>query len=288
MEGDHRMRDVKIFTDSTSDLTPEIIIDNNISQVPLYVNFEDKSFKDGIDINTTALYEAVKEKGKLPKTAAASPSDFYTAFKPYIDEGKDIIFISLSSKLSSNLQNAAIATSEFDKGRIELVDSLNLSTGIGLLVMKAVDYAKEGLDVHEIAGRIRELVPKVKTAFIIDTLEYLYKGGRCNALQNFFGNVLKIRPVVQVVNGSMILAQKIRGKRQKALSIMLQNVLKDKGNIQLDRITVTHSMSDEDAKYLKRELERAIPAKEIIITNAGCVVSSHCGPNTVGILYISK
>jgi DegV family protein with EDD domain len=281
------MSNVKIFTDSTSDLTPEILRDNNISVIPLYVNFDDKSFIDGITITTEGLYTKVEEYGMLPKTSAATPNDFYNAFKPYIDEGKDIVFIGLSSKLSSHLQNALLAAGEFPDGRIHIVDSLNLSSAIGLLVMKAVDFEREEMSAALIAENVRKLVPKVKTAFIIDTLEYLHKGGRCSALQSFVGGVLKIRPVVKVVNGKMILAQKLMGKREKALNTMLQNVIKEKDNMDLSRVMVTHSVSS-DTEYLKNELSKHLNAEEIIVTQAGCVISSHCGPNTIGILYIEK
>lgn len=282
------MNKVKIFTDSTCDLTPEILKENDISIVPLYVTFDKETYKDGIEISTEELYKKVSKTGRLPKTSASPPSDFYNAFKPFIDEGYDIVYIGISSKLSSTLQNAKIAASEFPEGRIEIVDSMNLSTGIGLLVLKAVDYVKEGLGAKEVAERVRKKVPKVKTAFVIDTLEYLYKGGRCNALQNFFGGILKIKPIVKVVDGIMILGQKSRGKRQKALDIMLANVLSDKDNIELDRIMVTHSMGKKDALKLKEQLESALDVEKVYITNAGCVISSHCGPKTVGILYISK
>lgn len=281
------MSKVKIITDSTSDLTPEILIKEDISVVPLYVNFNEKSFIDGVNINTKELYEMVDENGCLPKTAAGSPSDFYKMFKSFIEEDMDIVFIGLSSELSSHMQNAMLAANDFPEGRIHIVDSKNLSSAIGLLVMKAVDFKNQGLSAAEIAEKVRELVPKVRTAFIIDTLDYLYKGGRCSALQNFASGVLKIRPVVKVVDGKMILAQKLMGKREKALTTMLNSVLKEKDIIDPTRIMVTHSLSN-DAEFLKSELEKNLNVKEIIVTQAGCVISSHCGPNTIGILYIEK
>jgi DegV family protein with EDD domain len=282
-----KMSNVKIITDSTSDLTPEILKKADISIVPLYVNFNEKSFIDGVNITTKELYERVEEYGCLPKTAAGSPADFHKVFKSFIEEGMDILFIGLSSELSSHLQNAILAASDFPEGKIHIVDSLNLSSAIGLLVMKAVDFKNQGLSASEIAEKVRELVPKVRTAFIIDTLDYLYKGGRCSALQNFVGGVLKIRPVVKVVDGKMILAQKLMGKRERALTTMLTSVLKEKDAIDPSRIMVTHSLSN-DAEYLKSKLEENLHIKDIIITQAGCVISSHCGPNTIGILYIEK
>jgi DegV family protein with EDD domain len=281
------MNKIKIFTDSTSDLTPELIKENDISIIPLYVNFDEKSFKDGVDISTEELYKKVEEYGMLPKTSAAPPAEFYQAFKPYIDKDYDIIFIGLSSALSSHLQNAVLAANQFPEGRIHIVDSLNLSSAIGLLVMKAVDFRAEGLNASEISEKVRALVPKIKTAFIIDTLDYLYMGGRCSSLENFFGGVLKIRPVVKVVDGKMILGQKLMGKRERALNTMLNNVIKEKDNISPERVMVTHSISN-DADYLRNELNKHLDVNEVIETQAGCVISSHCGPNTIGILYIEK
>ncbi|ERI92009.1 EDD domain protein, DegV family [Clostridiales bacterium oral taxon 876 str. F0540] len=281
------MNKIKIFTDSTSDLTPELIKENDISIIPLYVNFDEKSFKDGVDISTEELYKKVEEYSMLPKTSAAPPAEFYKAFKQYIDEDYDIIFIGLSSALSSHLQNAELAANQFPEGRIHIVDSLNLSSAIGLLVMKAVDFRNEGLNASEITEKVRALVPKIKTAFIIDTLDYLYMGGRCSALESFFGGVLKIRPVVKVVDGKMILGQKLMGKRERALNTMLNSVIKEKDNISPERVMVTHSISN-DADYLKNELNKHLDVNEVIETQAGCVISSHCGPNTIGILYIEK
>ena len=282
------MNNVKLFTDSTCDLSAKLLNKYNISIVPLYVNFDDYGYKDLLELTTEELYVKVAEKNKLPKTAAPSPTDFYNAFKPYIDNGQDILYIGLSSMISSTINNAILASNEFPEGRIKIVDSMNLSSGIGLLVLKAADFVSIGMELNTVAERIEALVPKVRTAFVIDTLDYLYKGGRCSALQNIFSSVLKIKPVISVVDGKMIVREKIRGKRGKVLATLLNSVLKEKGTIDLRRIMVTHSMSDEDAKFLKKQLESSVNADEILITDAGCVISSHCGQNTVGILYIDK
>lgn len=282
------MGTVRIISDSTCDLSSELINKHGIVIVPLYVVFGEKAYRDGIDITTEELYRMVEKTDTLPKTSAPSPLDFRKVFKQYADAGEDIIYIGLSSEISATMQNAAIAAQEFPEGRIEIVDSRNLSTGIGLLVMKAVDYAEEGMNIKEIAARIRELTPRVKTRFIINTLEYLHKGGRCTALESFVGGLLKIKPVVSVKDGKMFLEEKVRGKREKARSNMLENVLADKDNIMKERIFITHSMDPEEAQLLKESLQKEIKGAEIIITDAGCVISSHCGPKTVGVLYIRK
>lgn len=281
------MGKVKVFSDSTCDLPPDLIVQHQIGILPLYVLFNDVSYRDGIDITTPDLYKKVQETGKLPKTAAPSPGDFIAAFKPYIDAGDDIIYIGLSQQLSATLNNARLASQEFPEGRIEVVDSQNLSTGIGLLVMRAVDFAADGLDIHTIADKIKAMVPKVETEFIIDTLDYLHKGGRCSGIARFVGSMLKIRPSIKVVDGSMIPAQKFRGTRTKALQGLLNTALADKDNISPERIFVTHSVSD-DALFLQKELRKNTTVREIPISLAGCVISSHCGPNTIGILYIKK
>lgn len=279
---------IKILTDSTSDLSPELIQKHDIGIIPIYVTFDEETYRDGVDMRAEDLFKKVEECGKLPKTAAASPGDFIKIFEPFIEQGDDIIYIALSSGLSSTYQNALMAAKNFPDGRIEVVDSLNLSTGIGLLVMKAVDYVKEGLSLQEVAARVRECVPKVETEFVIDTLEYLYKGGRCSAMQNIVSSMLRIRPLIKVVDGKMIVGDKTRGKRERALENMLERSLAHQDHMDLTRVFVTHTAGLSDAEFLKAELEKRIDAREIIITEAGSVISSHCGPNTVGILFLKQ
>ncbi|MFA5522884.1 MAG: DegV family protein [Tissierellales bacterium] len=280
------MSKVKIFADSTCDLSRDLIESNDISIVPLYVGFDDNTYLDKVEITTKELYSKVNECDKLPKTSAPSPLDFINAFKPFIDEGKEILYIGLSSKLSSTIQNARIAVSELPEAKIEILDSCNLSTGIGILIMKAVDLAKEGFGVEEIAKKIRQLIFKVETAFVPDTLDYLYKGGRCSSLQALASGVLKIRPIIKVVDGGMIVGQKARGKREKILETMLENALKDKDKMDKKRVFVTHTEGYDDAVFLKNILEEKLDVEEVLITDAGCVISSHCGPNTIGIIYL--
>jgi len=282
------MSSVKIFADSTSDLTPEILATCDIGVVPLYVRFDAATYRDGLDLDARQLYDLVEKTGRLPKTAAPSPADFIAAFAPHIATGQDIVYIGISTELSSTCQNALLAAAEFPPGRVEVVDSRNLSSGIGLLVLQACDLARQGRGASEIASAVRALVAKVQTSFVIDTLEYLYKGGRCTALQSILGSLLRIRPVIKVIDGKMLPAQKVRGPRLNALQSILEDTLRDQENIAPGRIMVTHSLGREDAEYLQAELAKALPNNEIIITNAGCVISSHCGPRTVGILYLRK
>ncbi|MDM5278858.1 DegV family protein [Paenibacillus silvae] len=278
------MARIKIFADSTSDLTPQWVQQYDIGIIPLYVVFGEESLKDGAEIKPEQLYERVSRDGALPKTAAPSPADFMAAFQPYIEQGDDILYISLSSELSSTYQNALIASSEFPEARISVVDSLNLSSGIGLMVMKAAHAAEQGKNLAEITELIEAMKPTVRTEFVIDTLEYLYKGGRCSGMQNLIGSLLKIRPVIRVTDGKMTPAYKVRGKREKALEQMLQNTLSDKERIDRDLLIVVHTMAEEDAIALQQTLQEQTGAR-VELTTAGCVICSHCGPKTIGIIY---
>lgn len=279
------MRKVKIITDSTNDLSKEILLKYDIDVIPLHVDFGEESYRDGIDLLPKGLFELVEEKNILPKTAAPSPYAFSESFREYIDTGMDLVVITISSEMSSTYQNAVLASEEYPQGRICVVDSQNLSTGIGSLVVAAAEYALQGLDAKEIAQKVRSLVSKVQVSFVIDTLEYLYKGGRCNVLQSIMGSMLKIRPTISVDNGKMYMKDKVRGEKKKALDKLIENASMD--FIQSKRIFITHSLGSEDeAVYLKLALQAACPDKEINITDAGCVISSHCGQKTIGVIYI--
>lgn len=282
------MSKVKIFADSTSDLPADWIERHEIGLVPLYVVFGAETFRDGIDITPLDIYRRVEAEGNLPKTTAPSPKDFMDAFGPYIAQGRDIVYISLSSKLSSTYQNARIAAAEFPEGRVRVVDSLTLCSGIGLLVMKAVQLAKKGLGAAEIAEQVTAMRPHVETQFVIDTLEYLYKGGRCSGMQNFIGSLLQIRPVLKLVDGNIIPAYKVRGRKEKAVQQMLDNALADKDNMDQDLILVAHTLAEEEALRLAAILREQTGAREVAVSEAGCVISSHCGPHTVAIMYARK
>lgn len=280
------MANVVLFSDSTCDLPQEIICQENIEIVPLYVIFNDKPLRDGIDITTPALYERVREGNNLPTTAAPSPGDFIAAFSPHIEAGNDILYVGLSAELSATNNNARLAAEHFPPGRVEVVDSRNLSSATGLLILKAADRLREGRSKEEIAHELRVLAPQVHTEFIIDILDYLHKGGRCSGLARLMGSMLSIRPVVKVVDGRMVPAEKLRGSRKKALNTLLSNALAKKEKIK-GRVFVTHSVS-EDGPYLREQLLAQTQASEVIISQAGCVISSHCGPNTIGILFIQE
>lgn len=280
------MSRIKIFADSTSDLPKTWVQQHEVGIVPLYAVFGDESLKDGVEISPEQLYERVDRESRLPKTAAPSPADFMASFGPYIDQGYHVLFISLSSELSSTYQNALIASGEFPDGSVTVFDSLNLSSGIGVLVMKAVQAAEQGKTITEIVDLLTEMRPKVEIEFVIDTLDYLYMGGRCSGMQNLIGSLLKIRPVIKVIGGKMTPAYKVRGKREKAIDQMLNNALSNVNVMDNDTIIVVHSLCEEDALVIQKTLHEETKAKHIEMATAGCVVSSHCGPKTIGLVYV--
>lgn len=276
---------VKILTDSTADLGPSLVEQYGIQVIPLYVYVNDQTYADGVNITTLDLFHSVEATGKLPKTSAPTVADFLQFF----NAAEETVYIGLSSQLSATIQNALLAQQACPPGHVFVIDSLHLSTGIGLLVLKAAELRDQGLPAAEIARQITALVPKVRSFFMLETLEYVYKGGRCSATQNLMGSLLHIRPVLTVrSDGTLGIKGRTRGARQKGLQFMLDDFADNLADIDLDRVFVTHTTSQADAEYLKGELLKLAPIREVLITDAGSVIASHCGPETIGILYMVK
>lgn len=282
------MNKVLITTDSTADLSPEILESRNIKMVPLYVRFNDESYKDSIDITTLELYKKVEDYGFLPKTQAASPGDFEIFFKKYLDEGYKIVHISIGSKISATHKSALLAIDLLETKDVYVIDSANLSSGIGLLVLKASDLKDQGLSAEEINEEILKLVPKVSSQFAIKTLDYLHKGGRASGLSAFVGSVLRIKPIIQVNDGKLDVYKKSVGKMSKALDVMIDDLVNLNGEIDDNYVFITHSLAPDSFEYIKNRLEKEIEVKHILEGHAGCVISSHCGEGTIGILYIKR
>ena len=207
--------------------------------------------------------------------------------KSYLDEGYEVFYTGIGSKLSSTYANALLAKEDLDTDKVQVCDSGNLSTGIGLLVLKASKFAKEGKNAKQIKNEIDALVPNVRSKFVVESLEYLHKGGRCSGVARFFGTMARLKPVIAVIDGKLDVIAKPIGKR-KGLKVMLDDILENKDNIHNDCVMVTHTYADEDASYLKETLKNEMPDTNIEETSAGCVISSHCGKGTIGILYILK
>ena len=283
------MNKVKIIVDSTVDLTPELYKEYDMAIVPLNVNFGADNFKDGKDLTPDQLYKRVKEFGELPRSAAPSPKDFEDVFREYVSKGYDIVYMGIGSKFSTSLQSANIAKAEFDDDRIYLVDSLNLSSGSGLLALQAGRLAKAGKSAKEIKEAVDKLVPFVSSRFAVETLEYLHKGGRCSGASKLFGHIFHIHPIISVVDGGMIVTKKPRGLMKLAINEMVNELKADLPNVIEDDVMITHSGCAQDViDYCESEVKKLVKPEAVKVTRAGCVISTHCGPGTIGILYIKK
>lgn len=279
------MGEIKLICDSSCDLSIEYAKAHGIIIKPLQINIGiDKTFHDGVDITVDDLYKYVKEYNVLPKTSALSPKDYMDMFKKYTNEGYDVIYTGIGSGFSSSYQTGFLVSQEFNN--VEIVDSQNLSTGIALVLFKALKWIKEGYNVHEVAQKMREIVPLVRSQFAIDTLDYLHKGGRCSAMIKLVGTFLKIKPVIQVRNNVMEVGAKPRGKVIVGIDKMLEMLEADKDNVDKELIFITHSKAYEYVTYTKEKIEKIIPNAKVIVTEAGAIVSTHCGPNTLGIFYL--
>lgn len=284
------MKEVVITADSTCDLPPHIIQKNNIIITPLSVLLGDKSYLDGIDVFPDDIYKYVEKTGILPKTSAVTPAQYYELFEKAAQEGKSVVHIGLSSAISSSYQNACIAASEFDN--IYCVDSKSLCTAMGLLVLKACDFRAKGFDAKKIANRVNSLVPKVSTTFVLDNLEYLHKGGRCSGVAKFSANVLGIKPSIAVdpKTGKLDVAKKYRGKMDVVYKQYINDSLKDINKIDTSRIVIANSggISPDIISFAKGVIEGKADFGEIILADAKCTISSHCGPKTLAVFYIRK
>lgn len=279
-----------ILTDSTADLSEKLLASHRIKSLPLYVLFGEETFKDGVSIKTPLLYQKVDELNYLPTTAAISPGDFITFFEPYLKKGYDIIYIGIGSTLSSTYQSALLAKDVLKSEHIHLIDSKNLSSGIALLVLKAKDLRDQGISAIQIVKEINKLVSLVRSQFAIKSLDYLHKGGRASGTAKLLGGILGIKPIIKVVDGTLLVYKKPAGKMSRALDMMLNDLFAElkNDNLDLDYMMITHSLAPRHVSYLKEKILSTFTPKTLIESQAGCVISSHCGKGTIGILYLVK
>lgn len=279
------MRKVKIVTDSTSDLSYGSLEQRGIERVPLHIILGDDSYPDDKSLKSADLFRYADETGTLPKSAAVNVFEFEEIFEKLLDEDYDILFLGISSKLSCTMQNAQIAAEKLGKERFSVVDSLSLSTGVGLQVLEASDLAMQGAGLEEITRHVLEIRPKVQASFVVDTLKYLYMGGRCSRLASIVGSRLKIKPKLELMNGEIVPGVKFRGKDyiKKYYDQMMERV----NEIDPKRVFVTHCLS-ESAEDVKAMLETEHGFKNVEITEASPTISTHCGPGTLGILFLYK
>ena len=278
---------IKITADSTCDLTPEQIARFDICLMPLRVHIGEKECRDGVDATPDMLYAHVNKTGELPVTAAVNPVEYEELFGRFSSEYDGVIHFNISSEFSSCCQNAILASHRFDN--VYVVDSRNLSTGQGLLVLRAAELAEQGVPAAEIAAQMQETVEKVDASFILDQLEYLKNGDRCSALAVLGANMLKLKPCIEVKDGKMGVGKKYRGAFKKCLGEYIHDRIADRDDLDLSRVFVTHSGLPEDQlQFAVEQVKQLQNFKEVCVSRAGCTVSSHCGPSTIGVLFIRK
>ncbi len=282
------MSAIHIIADSTCDLSPEQVERYHIQIVPLYVTINGKSYQDSIEIKAEDIFRHVAEGGDLPKTAAIPVGTYTQIFDNALKEHDTVICLTIGAKFSSCYQNACIAAEGND--RVVVVDSANLSTGFGHVVLQAAQKAAEGLSHSAIAAYLREsIIPKVDASFIIDRLDYLHKGGRCSTVAALGANMLKLKPCIVVQDGEMRVAKKYRGNFTACVTQYVNDRLSDPDALQKDLIFITHTRAEQGAVDAARAAICDHAAFDSIVeTVAGCTISSHCGPNTLGVLFIRK
>ena len=281
---------VKIISDSTCDLSPELVAKYDIDILPLHILLGEDEFEDGKTITPEQIFKWADEHKTTPKTSAPSLEKAIELFRPYVEEKREIVCFSISSSMSTSGNVMRLAAEELEASDlITVIDSANLSTGIGLLVIEAALMAKAGKTASEISTVMEELKPWVRASFVVDTLTYLYRGGRCNAVAAMAGSVLKLHPKIVVENGAMDANKKYRGKLASVILSYAKDMENDLKAAKPDRVFITHSGCDpEVVNAVRSYLESLSIFQEILETRAGGVISSHCGPGTLGVLFIAQ
>lgn len=280
------MSKVKIISDCTCDLSEELLIQYDIAVLPHPIVRDGELLQDNVSITPDDIYAHYERTGRLCTTSAPNAYDYEQFWRPWLDEGYEIVHFTISSEMSTAYNQAVLAAEE--TGHVYPVDSRSLSTGIGLLVLEACDLRDQGFAAEEIAARVREDSAKCQASFLVDVIEYLWKGGRCSSVAAIGANLLKLKPRIDVQNGKMLSTKKYRGKTTKCFAAYADDLLKGKDNIRQNRIFITHSGIDEDIIQLVQDkIRQWQPGVEhIYVTRAGGTISCHCGPGTLGILYM--
>ena len=281
---------VKIIADSTCDLSEELIEKYDISILPLHIHLGDEEYEDGVNIFPEDIYRWSDENNTTPKTAAPSIDEAMDIMKPFLDEGREIVFFTISAEMSAAFNVVRMASEELEaEERIAVVNSENLSTGIGLQVIEAAIMAREGKSAAEIKSAIEEIKPRVRASFVVDILTYLHRGGRCSAVAALAGGMLKLHPCILVENGKMRPDKKYRGKLNSVILDYAKDLEEGLKRAKKDRVFITHSGCEQETVEKVREYLAGLNHfDEILETRAGGVISSHCGPGTLGVLFIEE
>ncbi len=278
---------IKISADSTADLSTELLTKYNIATMPLHVSLGDNDYLDGISIVPEDIYKYYADTKKLPKSGARSTEEYKEFFANLLAEGYDaIVHFCISADMSASFANAELASKDFTD--VYVVDSRQLSTGIGLLVLDACDMVERGLNAKQIYDRAMARRDQSKSSFIVDNLEFLYKGGRCSALVYLGANLLSIKPCLEVKNGLIGVESKPMGRYRRCVAKYCESIRQKITNPDSKRVFVTHTKMDEG---IAEEVIETVKSwgifEEVLETTAGCTVTTHCGANTIGILYIN-
>lgn len=283
------MKRIRIVADSTCDLSKELIEKYDINIIPLCIMLGDNTFLDGVDITPEEIYKWSDENKTTPKTSAVPFDKIEETLKPMVEAGDDIIFIGISEEMSSTCNRIRIFAEDAEYDRIFVINSKNLSTGIGLQALHAAELRDMGKSAEEIVADIENSRDRVRASFVIDTPTFLARGGRCTAVEAFMASALKIHPEIVVKDGKMGAGRKVRGKPALAVSAYVDGLMPIIKNAEPHRVFVTHSGSDREIiNSVKARLEALNLFDEILETQAGGVISSHCGPNTLGVLFYEK
>ena len=280
---------IVLCADSTCDLGDTLRERYHVHYYPFHVISDGVMHADGVDLTPDDIYRVYKEKHILPKTAAINAAEYQAFWTPFVEQGCDVIHITLGSGLSTAYNNCRMAADEMEG--VFAVDSRNLSTGSGLLVIEAAERISAGMAAQDIAAELNEVASRCHASFVIDTLEFLHKGGRCSALARLGANLLSLKPCIEVDNtdGRMSVGKKYRGTLDKALAQYVKDRLAGRDDLKLDRVFITHSGISEERIAMVRELvQQYADFHEIFVTRAGCTISAHCGPNTLGVLFMTK
>ena len=279
------MENIILASDSTCDLNEELIARYNVKLIPLTVNLGGNLYLDGVDVDPEAIYRHYEEKKELPKTSAPNIADFDAFFRGATEQGASVVLFTISAEMSATYNNARLAAEDYPN--VYVVNTKNLSTGGGLLVAAAGEMIKGGKSAAEIAAACEALAPCVDASFVVDDLEFLHKGGRCSAVAAFGANLLQLKPCIVVKDGKMGVHKKYRGKFAAMLEKYVAERLGDASDVVPDRVFVTHAGCDPKiVEACVEQVKRIAPFGEVQITRAGCTISSHCGRNTLGVLFI--
>ena len=278
------MEKIKIITDSTLDLPADLVREKGIEVLPLLINFGEESYLDGVEINTHDMLERIEKENILPTTAQVTPSRFEETFKKYLDEGYKIVTLTLSSEMSGTYQSACIAKNMLESDDIVVIDSRNVTSGLGVLVLKACEFRDNGDNIFEIEEKIKNLIPKVKSSLSFESLENLVRGGRLSKTAGTIGSVLGLRLILEVKDGQMAVKDKVRGSK-KALKKVISDF--ENGHVDFDSpIVIDEILNEEIYEGLKKYFEEK--NIEYIHGIVGCTVGIHSGTKACGVFFIEK